>query len=155
MEHFTAREQGDGGVGAGPRATTLRSPRFSSPRTRGTLPAPRDPGTGSAQEERRANPEMPGWPGQGRSPPPQGQQPRLINYGPRKSNTSASTGSGHFAPNPFPGRLQVRLQGTDQAGGRGGPAGRPGHQREVFRVNTLIPSQKGHRTVLHLPRDRR
>ena len=23
---------------------------------------------------------MPGWPGQGHSPPPQGQQPRLINY---------------------------------------------------------------------------
>lgn len=87
MEHFTAREQGDGGVGAGPRATTLRSPRFSSPRTRGTLPAPRDPGTGSAQEERRANPEMPGWPGQGRSPPPQGQQPRLINYGVRGKAT--------------------------------------------------------------------
>lgn len=47
-----------------------------------------------------------------------------------------------LAPNPFPGRLQAGLQDTDQAGGLGGLAGRPGHQREGFRVNTLIPSQK-------------
>ena len=43
MEHFTARDQGNGGVGAGPRATTPRSPRFSSLRTGGTLPAPQLP----------------------------------------------------------------------------------------------------------------
>lgn len=157
MEHFTAREQGNGGVGAGPRATTPRSPRFTSPRTGGTLPAHQLPEMGDAQEERRANPEMPGWPGQGHSPPPQGQRPHLINYGVQGKATPACLQALDSLLLQTPSQEGCRwgCGAQTQAGGLGGLAGRPRGRNEAFRVNTLIPGQKGHRTFLHLPRDRR